>query len=71
MLTLTENRQDRPAVDWFAVKKDGKKFTITTQDENGGKRLKFRPCKVSKVNPSLSDEGEHQLEIEIAALNSV
>lgn len=70
-LMLTENRQTTPQVNWRAVKRDKKIFTITVQDENGGIREKFRPCKVSKVDRSLSDEGEHQDEIEIKALDAV
>lgn len=70
-LMLTESRQDRPQVDWRKVKRDEKVFTITTQDENGGVREKFLKCTVSKVDKSMSAEGEHQDEIEIVALDSV
>ena len=70
-LALTENRHDRPQVDWRKVKRDEKIFTVTTQDENGGVREKFLRCTVSKIDKSLSDEGEHQDEIEIMFLDSV
>jgi hypothetical protein len=70
-IMITENRQNFPQVDWRKVKRDEKIFTITVQDENGGVRQKFLKCTVSKVDRSMSAEGEHQDEIEIKYLDAV
>lgn len=64
-ITMTEYRQDKPQVDWRKVKKDKKYFMIMTQDENSGLREKFLRCRVSKVDRSADDEGQHTDEIEI------
>jgi hypothetical protein len=69
MLTLTENQQDTPQVNWRQLRKDKKRFMLIVQDENGGSRRKYFPCRVSKVSMTKSDEGEHQDEIEVAALD--
>lgn len=69
-ISLTENRVVNPIVDWRRLRKEGKQFMIMAQDEQGGVREKWLLCMVSKVDRSLSDEGEHQDEIEIKFLQS-
>jgi hypothetical protein len=70
-LMLTENRQDKPQVDWRKLKRDKKIFMIMAQDENNGQREKFFSCTVSKIDRSASDEGEHTDEIELKFLSSI
>lgn len=62
---FTENRVDKPQVNWRKLKRTKKYFTITIQDENGGPREKYLRCRVSKVDHSLDDEGQHIDEIEV------
>lgn len=64
-IALTELRQDTPQIDWRKIKKDRKYFMLTAQDENGGVREKFLRCRVSKVDRSADDDGNHTDEIEI------
>lgn len=70
-LMVSENRHTPPQCDWRKLKRDEKVFMMMAQDENGGMREKWLQCTVSKVDRSLSDEGEHTDEIEIVFLDSV
>jgi hypothetical protein len=64
-IAITELRQDVPQVDWRQIKRERKYFTLTTQDENNGKRAKFLRCRVSKIDRGADDEGMHTDEIEV------
>lgn len=64
-IAITELRQDSAQVDWRQIKKERKYFTLTTQDENNGKRSKFLRCRISKVDRGADDEGMHTDEIEV------
>lgn len=68
MLSLTENRHTPRQVPWRQWKKEKKRFSISLKDENNGEKQKLIGCRVSKVDRSMSAEGEHQDEIEISAL---
>lgn len=71
MLKLTINRSQNPTIRWRRLKKDKKYFMLMVQDENAGPREKFFNCRVSKVGRTDNAEGEHQDEVEIAAISSL
>jgi hypothetical protein len=66
-LTLEVYDEPAPEVDYFALKLAREEFDFVIQDD-GGKRQQFIPCRVSKIDRSKNDEGEHMLSVEIIAL---
>lgn len=70
-LTVTEYRQTKPQVKWRALKKAKTLFMFMVQDENGGPRQKWFPCRVSKVTRGSDAEGKHEDKIEIVALDGL
>lgn len=66
-LTLEVYDETDPEVDYYKLKRDREEFDFVIQDDNG-KRQQFLPCRVSKIDRSKSDEGEHMLSVEIIAL---
>lgn len=57
-----------PEVDWVYAKATKKIFTISTEDEDNGKKESYL-CRVSKIDTTKDDQGSHEDEIEIAALS--
>ncbi len=57
-----------PEVDWDYAKATQKIFTISTEDENDGRKQSYL-CRVSKTDTSKDDQGSHEDEIEIAAIS--
>lgn len=57
-----------PEVDWDFAKQTKKIFTISTEDEDNGRKQSYL-CRVSKTDTSKDDQGAHEDEIEIAALS--
>lgn len=70
-IMLTELRQQTPQVNWRQLLRDEKEFMVMAQDENNGPRQKWLIVTVSKVDRSMSDEGEHTDEIELKYLRTV
>lgn len=69
-ITFTELRQKKPQVKWRRLEKEKTEFMIMAQDENGGPREKWLPCRISKVERSMDSEGKHTDKIEIKFLQS-
>lgn len=60
-----------PEVDWAYAKATKKLFTISTEDENDGRKFSYLFIRVSKVDTSKDDAGSHEDEIELVALRRV
>lgn len=60
-------QKGRPVPDWDYLKRNKELFTLTRQID-GGTRSQFLPCRVSMVDPSGDDEGEHTFSVDIVAL---
>lgn len=69
-IMLTEIRQQSPQVRWRKAKRERKVFMVMAQDEDNGPRTKWLYVTVSKVDRSMSDEGEHTDEVELVYLQS-
>lgn len=60
--------QGKPEVDYHALKRNKEQFTLTQEIVNGG-QFQYRPCRVSKIDPSGDNEGKHMFDVEIVALS--
>ncbi len=69
-IMLTETRHNPPQVKWRQLKRDKKYFMVMCQDEDNGPRQKWFNVRVSKVERSMSAEGEHTDEIELKYLST-
>jgi hypothetical protein len=61
------SERPKPEIDWRKLR-DSKELFSLTQQIVGGERLQYPVCRVSKLNPSGDEEGEHMLSIEIVTL---
>lgn len=55
-------------VDWEALKAAGEQFSFTVQAV-GGRRMVFRPCRVSSIGQKGDDGGSHMRTVEVVSLN--
>lgn len=60
-----------PEVDWEFAKSTKKKFTISSEDEDNGRKISYLFCRVSKVDPETDDQGVCEQDVEIVALQRV
>ncbi len=69
-MTLVRLTSQAPEVDFDFALANKKIFTLTTQDEDGGRRQSYT-CRVSKTDTSMTDDGKFEDSIEIAAILKV
>lgn len=55
-------------VDWEQLKQSREKFTLTTQDEDGGVREQFQVCRVANVKGKVDDQGSNMDTVKIVFL---
>lgn len=68
-ITLSVYRESpTPEVNYRRLEQTGERFTITTQDEDGGQREQYQACRVEKVSRSTDDDGENVDEVMIKCL---
>jgi hypothetical protein len=65
-MTVVREVGQNPEVDWYETDQLNKVFTITTQDENNGRRQSFT-CMVSKVDTSMDDQGQYEDTVTLVA----
>lgn len=55
-------------VDWEALNASREKFTLTTQDEDNGKRAQYQVCRVANVKGKVNNQGENMDTVKIVFL---
>lgn len=60
-----------PEVDWDYAKDTDKFFTVSTEDENNGRKKSYLFVQVSKTDTSKDPDGAHEDEIELVCLQRV
>ncbi|MGE0547616.1 MAG: hypothetical protein AB7O24_04260 [Kofleriaceae bacterium] len=71
-ITLEVYRESpNPEVDWRRLKRTKERFSLTTQDDNGGLREQYQGVRVSTVKKKLDDQGENMDTVELVALRMV
>lgn len=65
-LTLVRETGQIPEVDWDFYNDTDKIFTITTQDENNGRRQAYT-CQVSKTDTTKDDKGVHEDTVDLVS----
>lgn len=65
-MTVVRETGQTPEVDWYATDKMAKVFTLTTQDEQNGKRQSYT-CMVSKVDTTMDDQGVYEDTVTLVA----
>lgn len=55
-------------VDWELLKQSREKFTLTTQDEDGGVREQFQVCRVANVKGKIDDAGSNMDTVKVVFL---
>lgn len=66
-MTVYREVGEAPEVDWYAVKRDRKTITLTTQDENNGRRQAYT-SRVSKIDTKKDEAGVHEDTVTLVAL---
>lgn len=66
-MTIYREVGDAPEVDWYAAKRDRKTITLTTQDEDNGRRQAYT-SRVSKVDTKKDEAGVHEDTVTLVAL---
>lgn len=66
-LTMVRLTSVAPEVDFDFANDTNKIFTLTTQDELGGRRQSYT-CMVSKTDSSFADDGKIEDSVELAAI---
>lgn len=65
-MTCVRETGQQPEVNWVGVDQSGTIFTLTTQDEQSGRRQAFT-CMVSKVDSTMDDQGVYEDTVSIVA----
>ena len=70
-MTFIRTAGSNPEVDWVYAKQTKKRFTISTEDDDGGLKQSWLYCRVSKIDPSKDPDGNHKDEVEVVALQRI
>jgi len=65
-LTVTRTVGKAPEVDWYMVKRSRSNVTLTTQDEDNGRRQSYT-ARVSKIDTKIDESGVHEDTITLVA----
>jgi hypothetical protein len=70
-MTLVRTVGSVPEVDWVYAKQTKKLFTISTEDEQNGRKLSYLFVRVSKIDSGKDADGMHEDELELIPLRRV